>query len=342
MTTDDQPPHRRPVLPLPSRSPTRRARAVLATILTVALGATVIPAAVSSAAPTTPTPRNDPSTITVGTFNVNNGDSGLGRGNTRMNGLAAEINRGGLDVVGLQEIATDMRNNLAPRLSPTYTYSLLGDAKGRNTTGGQIFYRPSVLYPGRVQGTIPLASRPGANPRFGLYQDFYHKGSGAHFLFVSTHLANLAGRGASDLRFTQTQQLLAGIAEVNSYSMPVVVVGDMNSNHGKKYIYDAPRQALQGNGFGEVFDRAATKVNTKYNSYNSQLRTPADGGYRVDQIYVSPTISVHYAENMMRTVRKKIKIRKRGKVKRKTVIRYRSPFLSDHNPIRAILTIPGQ
>ncbi len=315
----------------------RHVRNMIITLLATALATTAL--AIPSVA--APTPRVGAVTLTVGTFNVNNGDSGLGNGAARMDRITGEIHRAGFDVVGIQEASTAMREQLAPRLSSTYAHSLLGDSKGRNATGGQIFYRTSTLYAGQFQGTIQLPTLSG-KPRYGLYQDFYHRSTGARFLFVSTHLSNLDGRAASDARSRQAQELINRLAAINTEGLPLIVAGDMNSNHAKKYGYDAPRRVFQSSGLSEVFDRTATKkVNANFNSFNRLQRVPAYGGYRPDQVYVSESIGVQYAETMVEVVKKKVKVRKQGKVVTKTVKRYKTPFISDHNPIRSIVTVPG-
>ncbi|MFA7267068.1 MAG: endonuclease/exonuclease/phosphatase family protein, partial [Candidatus Nanopelagicales bacterium] len=238
----------------------------LATVAVTSASAAVNAGA--SVASTAPTPRNTPATLMAGTFNVNHGRTGLGASAKRLNGIAGEIRRGGFDVLGVQESATEMRNSLIPRLAPTYTYSMLGHPKGINSTGGQIFYRPDVLTPGSIAGIIALPSPSSGNPRSGLYQDFYHRATGTHFLFASVHLSNLAGRAASDVRNAQASRLMSELSSVNHAGLPLVLAGDMNSNAASKYVYDAPRQVYHGYGLSEVFDRAAAKVNAKYNSFN--------------------------------------------------------------------------
>ena len=315
--------------------------AVTATSL-VAVGIGSVVGASASAAEVVggPTPRNTTAAVMAGTFNINHGRSGLGASAQRLNGITAEIRRAGFDVVGLQEAATEMRDKLIPRLRPTYAYSLLGDSKGRNSTGGQIFYKPDVLTPGSIAGIIELPSPSNSNQRSGLYQDFYHRATGAHFLFTSVHLSNLAGRAASDVRHAQATRLMDGLNSVNRAGLPLVLAGDMNSNAASKYVYDAPRRVYHGNGLSEVFDRAATKVNAKYNSFNHLQATPRLGGYRPDQIYVAGKVGVQYAETMVRLVTKKVKVRKKGRVIKKKVKRYKTPFVSDHSAIRAIVQIP--
>ena len=316
--------------------------AIAATTLAAPAFTSAATAATSAAsAAQSPTPRNSPAAVMVGTFNINHGKGGLGKGASRLNAIAGEIRRGGFDVVGLQESATEMRDNLVPRLRPTYTYSLLGDSKGRNATGGQIFYKPDVLTPGSLGGTIELPTPSSGKTRFGLYQDFYHRTSGAHFLFTSVHLSNLDGRAASDVRNAQAQRLVDRLSAINTSGLPLVIAGDMNSNAAKKYAYDAPRRVYQGYGLREVFNLAASKVNANYNSFNFLQATPRYGGYRPDQIYVSGKVSVQYAETMVRLVTKKVKVRKKGRVIKKKVKRYKTPFISDHNAIRAIVTVPG-
>lgn len=284
-----------------------------------------------------PQPRVSSTSVTVGTFNVHKGSSTLGNSSGRLDRVASEIRRGGFDVVAIQEAATTMRGQLNARLRPTYAYSLVGNSRGINMTGGQIFYRPDVLYAGQTQGTIPLPTASGPQ-RFALYQDFYHRASGAHFLFVSVHLSNGDGRAASDRRAAQTREMTGRIKAINKAALPMIVGGDMNSNRGGKYVYDAPRQVLQGNGFGEVFDRAPARVNASFNTFNRLSRKPPKGGYRPDQIYVTGDIGVQYTETMVRLVVKK----KRVGSKVKKVKLYRTPFASDHNPVRSVVTIPGQ
>lgn len=317
----------------------------LAAILGLALLATSVTISTGQASETTvnqppPSPRTQ-AALTVGTFNIHRGGSGLPMNGTRLDRIAGEIGRANYDVVGLQEANTDARKALLPRLGGAYDFSLMGDHLGRTTSGGLIFYKPSVLYPGKIQGQMPLPTPSWSNPRYGLYQDFYHRPSGAHFLFVTVHLSNLSGRASSDARNTQAQSLIRQINDANPNRLPVVLVGDMNSNHAKKYVYDAPRRVYEAQGLREVFDLAATKVNANFNSFNHLLTVPKMGGYRPDQIYVSPGISVSYAETMVRTVKRKMKVRKKNKTVRKVVHRYQTPFISDHNAIRATALIPG-
>lgn len=333
------------------RSGSRRRgyRGYIAAVVISALAATTLASPVAAAVtnhPTSgPTARNAPTALTVGTFNVNNGKSGLGTSRARLDAIAAEIHRGDLDVVGLQESATAMRTSLIARLRSTYSYSTFGDPKDRNITGGQIFYRHDVLAPGAIAGRISLPTTGPGLPRTGLYQDFYHRNSGAHFIFVSVHLSNLAGRAASNARYAQAQHLMATLTAANIGGLPIVVAGDMNSNAAKKYVYDAPRKVFRGNGLGEVFDLAARKVNAKFNSFNHLRRVPEVGGYRPDQIYVSGSIGVQYAETMVRLVKRKVKVRTKTKgkirVKKRVVKLNRTPFISDHSAIRSIVVLPA-
>lgn len=294
----------------------------------------------SAAAAHNTTTANAPTVVRVATFNVNNGAaSGLGAGGARMDRITTEIRRTGADVVGLQETATAMRDQLASRLHPTHTYSLLGDSKGRNNTGGQIFYRPDVLRPGTLTGIISLPGHTGRS-RSGLYQDFYHQQTGTHLLFASVHLSNGDGRAASDVRATQTQHLMAALTSVNTAKLPLIVAGDMNSNRAHKYVYDAPRQTFTAYGFSDVFTRATSTSNAAFNTFNRLERIPRKGGYRPDQIYVPATVGVTDASTLVRTVRKKVRSGTKTKRKTRFVLRYRTPFVSDHNPVAATVTLP--
>ncbi len=324
----------------------RRLRLAGAGVVTAAMFATSVAVAGSPGAQAAPTPRSAPTAITAGTFNINNGKAVLGNSNSRIDRVANEIRRANFDVVGIQEANTEMRDRLMARIGNTYSYSLIGNSRGINMTGGLIFYRRDLFYAGQNQGAILLPNPPGAQARYALYQDLYHRGSGSHFMFASTHLSAIGGRAGSDVRGSQANHMAGTIRQLNYEGLPLVLVGDMNSNRAKKYVYYAPRLALLANGLNDAFDRTPTRRNERFNSFNGLVRTPAVGGFRPDQVYVDGSIAVQQTEVMVRlvTVKKKVKVKVKGKTKTKVkkVALYRTPFASDHNAIRATIVLPAQ
>lgn len=279
-------------------------------------------------------------TFNVGTFNIHGGSAQLPMTDGRLTRISDEIKKLNYTVLGMQESKTSVRDSLVSKLGNTYSFSSLGDTKNRNTTGGLIWYRKDLLHAGALQGKIALPTPARGNPRTGLYQDFYDIKTGARFLFVSVHLSNLDGRAATEVRKAQTETLMTEIKKVNIENIPLIIVGDMNSNAAKKYVYDAPRQVYERENLVEIFNTNAKKINANFNSFNHLNTTPKTGGYRPDQIYVSGQVKVQTAETVMRVKIKKVKIKKaKGKVVYKKKIRYKTPFLSDHNAIKSQVTL---
>ncbi len=328
----------------------RRLRLVGVGVIAAALFASPVAVAGATTAQAAPTPRSAPTAITAGTFNINNGKVVLGNSSARLDRVANEVRRANFDVFGVQEANTEMRDRLMARIGNTYSYSLIGNSKGINMTGGLIFYRRDLFSAGQNQGAVLLPYPGGAQARYALYQDFYHRGSGSRFMFVSTHLSSTGGRAGSDIRSMQTNHMVGTIRQLNYAGLPLVFVGDMNSNRAKKYVYDAPRQVFLANGLSDVFDRTPTRRNERFNSFNALVRAPAVGGYRPDQLYVDGSIAVVQTEVMVRLITKKkkvkVKVKVKGKTKTKTKIKkvslYRTPFVSDHNAIRALIVLPAQ
>lgn len=273
--------------------------------------------------PASPSPRAGLSTITIGSFNTHKGASA-----ERLDLIADEMLRGGFDVIGLQETANQMQRAITARVSSTYDYSRLGiapdhnPANAHNPSGGQIFYRPAVLRPTGLEGIIDLPTPNGAS-RKAVYAGFDVVSTGARFLFVSAHLLTGGGVENSNWRSKEIKTMLSAIAELNP-TWPVVIVGDMNSNKGGKYGYDAPARIFPSKGMPEVFKTAGAVGHGDFNSFNGFSVNPPKGGYHPDRMFASANISVLSAEVMVRLSGK----------------RYTTPFASDHNPIRAVVQIP--
>lgn len=277
---------------------------------------------------TVPGQRVGLATVTIGSFNVHKGSANLPNTEERLNLIADELLRGGFDVVGLQESANKMQRAITARVSSTYEYARLGIAlkddptHAHNPSGGQIFYRPSVLRPAGLEGIIDLPT-PGGPTRKAVYALFDVVSTGARFLFVSAHMLVGGGLENANYRSMECTTLLDRIADMNP-GWPVVVVGDMNSDRGARYVYDAPAKVFPARGMSEVFSAVGTVGHGDFNSFNGLSAKPLKGGFHPDRMFVSAGIPVLSAEVMVRLAGK----------------RYATPFASDHNPIRAVVQIP--
>ncbi len=330
----------------------RRTLAVAVACATSATGLVLASGSASQAVPAAPTSTATGSTmgkptprslaaVTVGTFNTHKGSSALPNSGARLDRVAGEIVRGKYDVVGLQETNTERRNALQARLNATHNHSYLGDPRDKHSTAGQIFYRRDSLIPGDHAGYFELAKSPG-NPRSGLYQDFTDRATGVRFMFVTTHLFSGTGQSAADLRRAQTIDLLNGIEKANYERLPVIYVGDMNSHHGSKYVYDAPRNEFAARGITDTIGRSGKVKFANYNTFNRLQKKIKKGGFRPDQIYTTAEVEVANWKNMARmSVKKRVIKKKNGKRKVKKIRTNRVPFASDHNAVRATVIIPG-
>ena len=265
--------------------------------------------------------------LVVGTFNESvGGTAALPDKTSRLALVAGEIRRGNFDVIGVQEINMSRRQAVQRFLAPTYFHSLVGNARDKNPTGQTIFFKPSTVTPGDIQGIIPL---PGPGRRVALYQDFTQIGTGFRFLFVSTHLTVGMGRAASDQRTTETVALLNAVASLNAAGLPTVYAGDMNSSRGSTYVYDAPRRVFTSRGIPDTLATAKTVRNANYNSFNKLQKKPATGGFSPDQVYATNGIRVLAWEQMIRVTR----------AGPRRQVMYRTPFVSDHNPIKVVIAL---
>ncbi|RYI99999.1 MAG: hypothetical protein EON52_24610 [Actinomycetales bacterium] len=66
--------------------------------------------------------------------------------------------------------------------------------------------------------------------------------------------------------------------------------------------------------------------NTEYNSANQGIVRPIKNGDHVDQVWVSRSVAVKVWQL---------------RPDMKTAKSYRTPFASDHNPLRVVLVVPG-
>ncbi len=136
------------------------------------------------------------------------------------------------------------------------------------------------------------------------------------------------------MREAQTRKLIRDVALINPNGFPVIYAGDYNSNSSNtQSIYpggfDAPHEVFTQAGIPDAFDIAETKINSTWNSANQAVNPPIRHSHHVDHIYLDKSIRVIEFKVI-------VSVTTSGE---KTV--YRTPFATDHNPVRATVLVPG-
>ncbi|MEI8082670.1 MAG: endonuclease/exonuclease/phosphatase family protein [Actinomycetes bacterium] len=257
--------------------------------------------------------------VSVGTFNIRGPDAQLPWTGARRDGLAEHIKASNFDVIGLQEAAVSTSfGSLYPLLSGEY-----GLFSGRTD---QILYRRSVFTPQTsTAGVVWLGSTPEGAPNDVTYVLLRHNATGAKVLYVTTHLAS--GPPSLDgLRAAETSRLIATVAAVNTGNWPVVYCGDFNSSASPERPSDSPFLTFMANGISDARFASPIRTNDQYNSANKLDPVPIAHplGYQIDRIFVSGSVGVRDWELLMRV----------------SGGRYVTPFISDHNAVRATVLLP--
>lgn len=270
--------------------------------------------------------------VRIGSFNIRKSDSRLPWTASRRDLVAAQIRDNRFDVIGLQE--ANGNNNFAslyPRVKSAFA-STASCAKVRHTTirdaRARILYNPNRFTGSRaMSGRLNLdhSSRPDAD--LACWQLLTERPTGAKFLVVSAHLDSGSGRAHDNRRYQQAKNVIADVAAIkrrHNATWPVLWPGDFNSSASRRYSYDGPTIAMASVGSRDAYAVATKRTNGSYNSANQLSRTPIRTHHHVDHIFVSSGVSVS---------RFKVVVRLDGRT-------YRTPFASDHNPIRATVKIP--
>lgn len=271
---------------------------------------------------------SDPFTAVVVTYNLCgqnkcvNSTNGMRNWSTRK-ALAGTIVRSiGADVIATQESQTKETN---------FGTELPGFALASYYSAKSLYYKTSK-YTKLRSGAITLDS---LRNRYAVWAELQDKATMSKFLVSDAHLEPYKNSSTypdrDNIRYAQTRVLLAQIAKVNTGRLPVVYAGDFNSNKANantKYVngYDAPLQAFTEAGILDSFSTAGILTNPSWNSSNQAKNPPIKHFDHIDHVFVDPRILTQ-AWKVVVTV---------------TDSNYTTPFASDHNPVRAILTIPGR
>jgi endonuclease/exonuclease/phosphatase family metal-dependent hydrolase len=238
-------------------------------------------------------------------------------------------------IMALQELMPSMWNNQSGGLglggalqaAGLGRYKLLRDTPYSSTTPGdaRILYDGSKLQ--LVSNCDPTKPTCGIvipdvdHQSVAEVAEFRDLASGERFWFVSTHLAHGNTADVDALRATEAQTIVAGINQLNTEGLPVILGGDMNSYQtcpGR----NAPHTVLLNDGYYDT-SAAATQVNLQYNSYNgfASPEVPSNNGFgaRLDAIMTSGMPGADRFE----------------------IVRTGAPYPSDHNMVIADLKLPA-
>lgn len=218
--------------------------------------------------------------------------------------------RDGLGAAGAAyKLADPDRNNCVTSTLPSNcVYADQGASAGT-----KIFYNAKTVQLVRTgSSALPSAAETDI-PRFVAWAEAIQLSTGKHVFFADTQLATGKDTAANDLRKRQAQTVMDTIKKFNTASLPVILVGDMNSN---KWTAPAngPYDVLTSQGLidplGNTYaswypSGAATAekvVNRRVNSWNGFERVVRQGaagtsGSYIDYIFTS-RMRVAYYENV--------------------------------------------
>ena len=236
------------------------------------------------------------------------------------------------DVIATQESGNDT----------DFGSALSGYALAKRKSAKSLFYnktRYNLLH----SGWVMLRDVPNSTVnRYAVWAELEDKATKTRLFAFGPHLTSGKGKENDVLREKETRVLIAAVDKYNPYGFPTVFAGDFNSNpdnaNQSKYRggYDAPTKVFAEHTIDDTKALAADKDEThaNFNSYNGGAPVgERRSGQHLDRIFAdngrfAPQIAVSEWEvvvDLMTTD---------GET-------YVTPFASDHNPVRAKLTIPG-
>lgn len=187
-------------------------------------------------------------------------------------------------------------------------------ANGYLRTGDYILYKPSVYRAVGLGGTWKLATKV-----YAAYQVLQNISSGAEVLVVNTHLTQPGGRANDLARAAETRTMIAQAAKLH---LPVVYVGDYNSNtNAKQYTQDGPGDTMRAAHIADARLVAQSRINPHYDSANDYMRAPYHYDLYIDYLWLSAGVSASQW----------------GMAMRLSHGRFVGVIPSDHNPIWAQL-----
>ena len=264
-----------------------------------------------------------PISVDVLTYNLCGQDKCLGSDNvmkhwspTRKPLAGALVRTTASDIIATQESGDKDTN---------FITELPGFGKAMYKSGKMLFYKTS-RYTLLRTNYITLSS---ANKRYAVWAELQDKATRTRFIVADAHTSPTKGKYYDDLRKAETTALLSGVKSINTAHLPVIYAGDYNSNKSNLKSsggYDAPLQVMAQAGIPDSRNIADWAWHTDYNSANQAINPPYRYGDQVDHIFVTAGISVQQWGVVT-------SLDSKGN--------YKTPFPSDHNPVRSIMTLPG-
>lgn len=250
--------------------------------------------------------------FSVGTWNVCSEKCKGYEGRARQ--MAAFLNAEKLDLFVLQEAGGE-------RVGPTTNAIFSGGERGfQRATGGAkaryIFYRPA-LFTQESGGFFPVG-----DGRHATWARFTVKETGRQFFVVDVHLEN--GRGNDGKRRSEMNTLVSRMRTINDGGLPIVYAGDFNS--GRHRVADSPGAIMRSVGMVDTVDVAEKVENREFNTAHTFSTRPLRSGAHVDHIFASKEFQVLGWKQLVRM----------------SGSSYASPVLTDHNALRATLSLEGK
>ncbi|RYY51232.1 MAG: hypothetical protein EON53_01680 [Actinomycetales bacterium] len=248
----------------------------------------------------------------VGTWNVCSEKCKGYAGRARQ--MAAFLNAEKLDLFVLQEAG-------GKRVGATTNAIFTGGERGfQRATGGAkaryIFYRPA-LFTQESGGFFPVG-----HGRHATWARFTVKETGRQFFVVDVHLEN--GHGNDGKRRSEMNTLISRMRSINDGGLPIVYAGDFNS--GRHRGADSPGSMMRGIGQRDTVDVAKKVENREFNTGHTFSTRPLRSGAHVDHIFASEEFQVLAWKQLVRM----------------SGSSYASPVLTDHNALRATLSLEGK
>jgi endonuclease/exonuclease/phosphatase family metal-dependent hydrolase len=210
--------------------------------------------------------------------------------------IAQTIENARPDVVGVQEAASfvghrkrqiDSLKNQLSGYGLAHT-ELRPGTPGWHRTGDYILYNKSTMKRVGNGGHWALG-----NSRWAAWQVLKDKASGGHFLFVNAHLLVSPGGAADHKRQQETERLVAKArAKASRKGIPVVYVGDFNSDQFRHHVYNAPAMVMHANGIADAYQAAQKRVRGQYNTANGYNRRPPHDGAHIDYVFAPAGVGV--------------------------------------------------
>ncbi len=271
------------------------------------------------------------SEITIISFNIrqSGADDGANSWQFRKEATPAMINTIRPDLFGLQEARLDQVMYIAENC-PEYRWYGVGREDGKQEGECMaIFYKSAVLklldtctYWLSETPNTPSLGWDAAYKRTATLCYFEHKASEKKFYYANTHLDHMG----IEAQKKGLQLIIDNIAKINPEEYPFILSGDFNMIASNPAILDMENIMLNTRKVAPQTDNYAT-----FNAWNEELQTAALGDNLkehavdeliIDYIFYTPRDSVMCKE--YRTI---------------TESYANIPFISDHYPIFAVLSL---